>query len=392
MQYRQYGQLDIRVSEIGLGGHREGMEWHDDLGQRSPYYRAPEERARLVGQAIDRGVSYFDSSVGWELVSIGESLRLLGKREGLFVSGCKVDFFRHLQREGAEPREYTRRWFDINLRASRLEYLDQYLLGALDYNDPISGPIEQLDDAVDEALKLRTEGQVRSLAFSVHDPDYAARLLERYPDFDAVMTPYSIYNRKAEGSLQAALEQTGAAWVAMKTLIWLFYGVPVAALRHFHAIPGVPDFRQEAPIAQLAHRFVLGNPRLTTCVPAMNSTAEIEENTAASGLEPLSPEEMRQLAAWQTAAQAEDSAFLFLGGLRAETARTRCHALRHLSRHFNLEFTPFHLDAPDAVAQIDRAVQEALTAAKAHPRLSACLDYYSFEVKGEGEAPAEPRS
>jgi len=380
MNYRRYGRQDVLVSEVGLGGHREGMEWHDDLQQRPPFYRAPEERAALVGQAIDRGVTYFDTSVGWELVSVGESLRLLGKREGLFVSGCKVDFFRHLRREGAEPRAYTRRWFDINLKASGLEYLDQYLLGALDADDPFAGPMEQLDEAVDEAVKLRAGGKIRALAFSVHDPDYGARLLERYPDFDAVMTPYSFYNRKAEGNLQAVLEQTGAAWVAMKTLIWLFYGVPVTVLCAFREIPGVPDFRPRAPIAQLAQRFVLAHPRLTTCVPAMNSAAEVEENTAASGMPPLSAEELLQLDAWQVAAQLEDSAYLFLGGLFADTARTRCHALWHLRRHFQLDYPPFQLDAPDAVQQIAHSAHEALINARTHPRLSPCLDYCRVEV------------
>jgi|GEM_PF-1782181 len=380
MNYRKYGRLDALVSEIGLGGHREGMEWHDDLGQRSPYYRSPEERARLVGQAIDRGVTYFDSSVGWELVSISESLRLLARREGLFVSGCKVDFYRYLIREGAPPREYARRWFATHLRASGLDYLDQYLLGALDADDPFSGSIGQLDEAVDEMMKIRDEGRVRGIAFSVHDPDYGARLLERYPDFNAVMTPYSYSNRKAEGNLAAALRQTGAAWIAMKTLVNLLYGVPITTLRCFHAIPGVPDFSPAFPIGQLAHRFVLANPLLTTCVPAMNAAAEIVENTASSGMAPLSPEEMRQLDIIQAAAQHENSAFLLLGGLFAETARVRCHALWHLRKNFDIAFTPFRLDAPDAVAQIDRAAREALTAARAHPKLSACLDHCAIEM------------
>jgi len=356
------------------------MEWHDDLGQRSPYYRSPEERARLVGQAIDRGVTYFESSVGWELVSIGESLRLLGKREGLFVSGSKVDFYRHLIREDAEPREYARRWFATHLKASGLDYLDQYMLGALDADDPFSGSIGRLDEAVDEMLKIREKGLLRGIAFSVHDPDYGARLLERYPDLDAVMTPYSYINRKAEGNLADAVRRTGAAWIAMKTLINLLYGVPITTLRCFRAIPGVPDFNPDIPIAQLAHRFVLGHPLLTTCVPAMNSTVEIEENTSSSGMEPLSPEEIRQLDICQAAAQQENSAFLLLGGLFTETARVRCHALWYLRKNFDIAFTSFHLDALDVVAQIDRAVHEALAAARAHPILSACLDYCTVEV------------
>lgn len=380
MQYRRYGRHDITVSEIGLGGHREGMEWHDDLQQRAPFYRTADERARLVGHAIARGVTYFDTSVGWELVSLGESLRLLGKRDGLFVSGCKVDFFKHLLREGAEPREYTRRWFDTYLQASGLDYFDQYLLGALDARDPLSYSPAMLDDALDELAKYRDEGKVRYLAFSVHDADYAARLLERYPQFDAVMTPYNYANRTAEGNLQPALARSGAAWVVMKTLIWQFYALPISVLQYFREVPGVPEFDPRAPIGRLAHRFVLQHPRVTTCVPAMNALTEVEENTAASDAAPLTERENAVLQAFLDAALLDNSALLCIGGLFAGTLRVRTHALWFLKQHFNITFTPHQLDAPDVLQQVDRAVQEALSAIREHPVLAKYLACCSVEV------------
>lgn len=93
-----------------------------------------------------------------------------------------------------------------------MDYLDQYLLGALDADDPFSGPVVQLDDAVDEVIKLRAEVKVRAVAFSVHDPDYAVRLLERYPAFDAVMTPTALQpqgGRQPAGPVSGVLRGRG---------------------------------------------------------------------------------------------------------------------------------------------------------------------------------------
>ncbi len=110
------------------------------------------------------------------------------------------------------------------------------------------------------------------------------------------LTPYNLANRKAEGRLAEVLRQTGAAWVTMKPLVWHVYGLPVTVLRNLPAVPGQFRFDRTAPVARLALQFVLGNPLVTTCVPAVNTVEAIDENVAASAAGPLSENDECSLA------------------------------------------------------------------------------------------------
>ena len=96
MQYRKYGRSGRLVSEIGMGGHREGVDTGTGIACNARFFLSSQDRARVVGRAIDQGVTYFDTTYGCEIASLGEYLRLLKRREGLFISGMSVDFFANL--------------------------------------------------------------------------------------------------------------------------------------------------------------------------------------------------------------------------------------------------------------------------------------------------------
>lgn len=327
MLYRTYGKSDVKVSEIGMGGHREGVDAGDGLDRNARFFRSAQERARVVGRAIDQGVTYFDTTYGCELASLGESLRLLKRREGLFVSGMRVDFFANMLNDADGPRAYVRREVEARVRELGVDVLDQFLLGAMEAGDPLSHPRTMLDDALDELLRLRDAGKFRFLGFSTHLPDYAARMLETFPVFDTVMTPYNFANRAAEGALADALRKSGAAWIAMKTLVWHIYGIPVTVLRHLKPLPGRVSLDPAVPIATLAHRFVLQNPLLTTCVPAMNTVVAVDENVVASAAGPLDEASQTQLHAYADAMLAENLVPLAIGGLLEDNMRVQFHAL-----------------------------------------------------------------
>src|SRR5437773_8806284 len=67
MEYRRLGKTDLRVSAIGLGCSRFGS-----VGQAG----GDEAALRLVGQALDAGINFFDTS---DIYGQGASETLLGK-------------------------------------------------------------------------------------------------------------------------------------------------------------------------------------------------------------------------------------------------------------------------------------------------------------------------
>ena len=104
MQYRAFGRSGLQVSAIGCGGHREGVEMPHGLACTARFFDSAQERARVVGSAVDRGITYFDSTYGCEIESLGESLRILGQRDRVFCSAMRVDFFANYLRKKATSR------------------------------------------------------------------------------------------------------------------------------------------------------------------------------------------------------------------------------------------------------------------------------------------------
>lgn len=357
MNYRTYGRTSASVSEIGMGGHREGVETGQDIGRTARFYLPDQQRAAVVGAAIDQGVTYFDTTYGCEIASLGQSLRLLGRREGLFVSGMRVDFFNCWLKEKTDIRVYTRREVECRLKEFGFDRMEQFMMGAMDIGDPLSHPRGILDEAMEELSRLRQEGKIGTVGFSCHDPDYAARLLETHGDFDAVMTPYNFANRAAEGRLAEALKKTGAAWIVMKPLVWRCYGLPVTLLRNPRVSTKIDP---AAPIGQLSIRFILDNPLVTTTVPAMNDLAHVRENLGAASRGPLTPSEAAQLQGCLREMDARDGLLAAIGGLQESNLRIRKHAIDVAARCLGLAAPAIDYESPDAPRQAQEAAERIL--------------------------------
>jgi aryl-alcohol dehydrogenase-like predicted oxidoreductase len=285
-----------------------------------------------------------------------------------------VDFFANLLKTNQDARTYTRREVDARLQESRLEYLDQFMLGALEFGDPLSHPRGgALEDALDELFKLRDEGKCHYIGFSTHTPDYAIRLLKAFPAFDAVMLPYNFINREAEGALTSIIQKQRTAWIAMKTHVWHIYGIPVTVLRHLKPVPGRITLDSSAAIGRFALQFVLQNPCITTCVPAMNTITAVDENVGASTPEPLSAAEQQHLQDYAAAMKAEDFVPLAIGGLLEDNMRVQFHAINLLNKQLGTAIPTFDLAAEDAEKQMKSQAASHLNRLRALPEWASFI-------------------
>jgi len=245
MPRRVLGRAQVEVSILGFGGHH--------LGEASS---AP-EAARLVHEAIDGGINFFDNC--WEYYNgrseswMGGALE--GRRQQVFLMSkvCTHGRDAHL----------ALRMLEESLRRLRTDYLDLWQIHGLSFdNDPDlayrrGGVLEALDRA-------KRDGKVRFVGFTGHkDPHVHLRMLQMGYPFDTVQMPLNPldYNfRSFERIVLPEANRRGVAVLGMKSM------------------GGTGDVvRRGIMTATEALRYAMSLPVLTT-IAGMQSLAVLRQN------------------------------------------------------------------------------------------------------------------
>jgi len=196
MEKRALGSTGVRLSVIGFGG----------IAVKDT---EPDEAGRIVAEAVDRGIDYFDvaPSYGNAQEKLGPALEPYRSR--VFLA-CKTG-----QRTAVEARKEL----ENSLRTLRTDHFDLYQLhGVTTMEDveTILGP----GGALETLVKAREEGLIRFIGFSAHTEEAALALMDRF-DFTSVLFPVnwacwlkSGFGRKV---LEKA-EEKGVARLALKAL------------------------------------------------------------------------------------------------------------------------------------------------------------------------------
>ena len=202
---RKLGASDLSVFPVGLGL----MSLSGAYGKS-----ADEEGISVIHHAIDRGVTFLDSSdmYGW-----GHNESLLGKalaggRRDKVVLATK---FGQTQQPGGANGvngrpEYVRQACEASLKRLGVEIIDLYFQHRV---DP-SVPIEETVGAMAELVKA---GKVRALGLSEANPSTIRRAHKTHP-IAAVQSEYSLlYRKDAEETLKTTRE-LGISYVAYAPL------------------------------------------------------------------------------------------------------------------------------------------------------------------------------
>jgi diketogulonate reductase-like aldo/keto reductase len=196
---RAYGHAGDRLSVIGFGGILVmGVE--------------QDHANRLVAEAVERGVNYFDvaPSYGNAEERLGPALEPFRKR--VFLAGKTEE----RTRDGAAAH------LERTLKRFRTDHLDLYQLhGLTDMQKDVSvafGP----GGAMETLVKAKTDGRVRHLGFSAHNVDAALSAMERYA-FDSVLFPvnFACWHAGNFGpQVLAKAQEKGLSVLALKALAW----------------------------------------------------------------------------------------------------------------------------------------------------------------------------
>ena len=314
---RRLGRTGYVVSEVGFGG------W--GLGQSMWRGTSDEEGRAALREALDRGVSFIDTALAY---GDGHSEELIAEvlAEGGWpdvVVATKIPPVDYEWPGSADKRVsavFPARWVRECVEAS-LRFLDVEALPIEQFhvwNDAWLGQPEW-EDTRDTMERLSAEGKVLHWGVSINDhaPETAMRLWDE-PLFETAQLIYNVFDRSPErGFLDLARQRELGVIVrvpfdegALTGAITSDTTFPDGDWRHSYFRgdrKGQVEARigrlsrllgQEAgSLPELALRFVLSCPEVSTVIPGMRRPEHARANTAVSDGRLLSPAMLHALEA-----------------------------------------------------------------------------------------------
>ncbi len=289
MKYNSLGKTGISVSEIGLGC---ASIW----GMNS---FSEKKAIDIFLKAVENGVTLFDTghnySGGNAEIRLGRAIKQLNSRKDLVLTskcGTRTTGSGHSYKDFSP--EWIRESCMLSLERIGVDYLDLFMLH--------SPQIKNLtDEAMTTLYDLKAEGLIRAIGLSNSVSNVLQRV-ELKSEFDFVLLNYSIMNREIESCI-AKLYEKGVGILAGGVLAHGLYTKKIFQITAprdlWYLIRAVVRFRNQlinsfsyhfidnVPCmsgAQIALRYVLDNPKVSSAIFGTASIAHLEENLTAQDL------------------------------------------------------------------------------------------------------------
>ena len=281
MDYRRLGRSELQVSEIGVGGHH----LRRDSGDGERIFRGTaQERAAIFSRALDCGITFFDTTFKEEVISFGEALKIMGRRDEMVLCSMDEQYAAFRSDDLKDYKKHTADELDRCLRWLGTDWIDVYWL-RYDVGEHSDDMLRYSIEAMREAKEA---GKIRAIGNSGHDTAFMQKTVGEWDAWDVIMFPYNFAHRRAEDYVLPAAEERDVGVVIMK---------PFACGRYFRVDPraGFRDDRilpreEQSRIATAALKWILENEKVHTIIPALNELHHVDDAVAASG-SPLSAEE-----------------------------------------------------------------------------------------------------
>lgn len=268
---RAYGRTGEQLSVIGVGGMLvANLE--------------PGHASRLVAEAVERGVNYFDVAPSYRNAEEVLGPALAPYRSRVFLA-CKT-----LER----TRDGARAELERSLERLRTDHFDLYQLHAL---SDVTADVDVAfgrGGALETLFEAKRTGRVRYLGFSAHSEAAALAALDRFA-FDSVLFPvnFATYTAGDFGPrIMARAEAQGVARLALKAMARQTWPADDPRRPQFPKCwyEPITDPRE----AELALRFTLSLP-VTAALPPGEEPLFRRALDIAATFHPLTPAEQAEL-------------------------------------------------------------------------------------------------
>jgi len=196
MKYKNLGSTGLKVSELCLGCMSFGVPERGD----HPWTLPEEPSRRIIRQAVDFGLNFFDTantySDGTSEEILGRALKDFTRREEVVIA-TKVFFPMTKQPNMAGlSRKAIFTAIDASLKRLGTDYVDLYQIHRWDYATPIEETLEALHDLV-KGGKVRYLGASSMYAWQFTKALHLARQ-NRWTPFVSMQNHYNLLYREEE--------------------------------------------------------------------------------------------------------------------------------------------------------------------------------------------------
>jgi aryl-alcohol dehydrogenase-like predicted oxidoreductase len=306
MKYRTLGRTDFSVSEIGFGAWAiGGNKYGNSYGTTKD-----DESIQSLQRAVELGCNFIDTA---DVYGHGHSEELIGKalsdyRQNIIIA-TKVggDFYHSPTRLNFES-DYIRFALEQSLKRLATDYIDLYQL----HNPPLH--LIQDGSIFDIFFKLKKEGLIRAVGLSIFEPTEGIAAI-RSDCTDCIQVVYNIYNRQAAKELFPLARENNIGVVAREPLnngilTGKFSGDEIfeegdirfkwSQKYYKHLVNFTSQFKnaiqtEDRSLTQTALQFVLAQSSISTVIPGMKSTDQVEENLRTVNQKPLTEDEQRKI-------------------------------------------------------------------------------------------------
>ncbi|HEX3344224.1 MAG TPA: aldo/keto reductase, partial [Polyangiaceae bacterium] len=262
---RPLGKTGLKVAALAVGGHH--------LGDAASFAEAD----RIVGEAIDGGITFFDNC--WEYNN-GRSEDWLGRALSVGGRRAKVQVMTKVCTHGRDAPLATK-MLEESLRRLRTDHLDVWQVhGVVFDNDPDlayrkGGVLEALDEA-------KRTGKARFVGFSGHkSPDVHLDMITRGYAWDTCQFPLNPFDASFHSFTDKVLPECNARGIAVLGM------KPLTG----RAAP----VQKNIATAEEMLRYAMSLPVATT-ICGMESLERLHANLrVAQGFEPMSHADMQKL-------------------------------------------------------------------------------------------------
>ena len=282
---RKLGKTNLWVSEIGLGGHYDGIGWQEKDSKNQDL------RENVVKRALDYGINYFDTNGTPER----ESLELIFKRNrDLRDKIYLVADINDRNDNKGDTIKFLLEQIDKQLEMLQVDYVDVMRFTCVANKTPD----ENIEGAIEAFQKMKKDRKARFFAVAQHDPDLLLSWIKKWDEIDIIYSPYSFLIQKADEKLFPEAKKKNIGIVCIKP----FAKGTLFRLNNLKELKGGSGFRdikrrlegenrdlkalskdENISLARTTLKFILSNEDVSIVIPGMETPDEVDDNVPASG-------------------------------------------------------------------------------------------------------------